>query len=258
MKYTINELLKKNERASSIKTSWDNEYEGVFEYCMPSRDIYNRASLGDKPMQDFEDRRANLYSSVGEHSANEFVNTMQELLCPPATSWIEIEAGIRFAEGKRASVNKELAKINAIANEYKDISTFDLAFSETCYDVFAGTGCILTLPGTPKNPLSFRAIPIQEYSLEEGPNGEVIAVYRNYKLKREQIKYQWKELAKKKISKTDIDSDLKDALQKIIEQVGASSPADMGKVMGVATKQLAGKADGKAISSAVKDLLTNK
>lgn len=51
------------------------------------------------------------------------------------------------------------------------------------------------------------------------------------------------------------DAELKDALSKIIETVGASSPADMGKVMGVATKQLAGLADGKAISAAVKELL---
>ena len=41
----------------------------------------------------------------------------------------------------------------------------------------------------------------------------------------------------------------------IIAETGASSPADMGKVMGVATKQLAGKADGKAISALVKELL---
>jgi uncharacterized protein YqeY len=51
------------------------------------------------------------------------------------------------------------------------------------------------------------------------------------------------------------EEDLKLALQKIIIETGASSPADMGKVMGVATKQLAGKADGKAISAAVKELL---
>lgn len=49
--------------------------------------------------------------------------------------------------------------------------------------------------------------------------------------------------------------ELKAALQKIISEAGASSPADMGKVMGVATKQLAGKADGKTISAAVKELL---
>jgi uncharacterized protein YqeY len=51
------------------------------------------------------------------------------------------------------------------------------------------------------------------------------------------------------------NEELQLAVQKIIIETGASSPADMGKVMGVATKQLAGKADGKAISAAVKELL---
>ncbi len=45
------------------------------------------------------------------------------------------------------------------------------------------------------------------------------------------------------------------ALKEIIAQVGADKPQDMGKVMGVATKQLAGKADGKTISAIVKQLL---
>jgi uncharacterized protein YqeY len=49
--------------------------------------------------------------------------------------------------------------------------------------------------------------------------------------------------------------ELKAELQKIITETGASSPADMGKVMGVATKKLAGRADGKAISAVVKELL---
>ena len=48
---------------------------------------------------------------------------------------------------------------------------------------------------------------------------------------------------------------LKEILSEIIKQTGAAGPQDMGKVMGVATKQLAGKADGKAISSQVKALL---
>ena len=49
--------------------------------------------------------------------------------------------------------------------------------------------------------------------------------------------------------------ELKEELKKIIADTGASSPAEMGKVMGVATKQLAGKADGKTISATVKELL---
>lgn len=49
--------------------------------------------------------------------------------------------------------------------------------------------------------------------------------------------------------------ELRSILKGIIEQVGAQSAADLGKVMGVATKKLAGKADGKTISATVKEML---
>jgi hypothetical protein len=49
--------------------------------------------------------------------------------------------------------------------------------------------------------------------------------------------------------------ELKTILQKIIKDTGATAPGDLGKVMGVASKQLAGKADGKSISTMVKELL---
>lgn len=51
------------------------------------------------------------------------------------------------------------------------------------------------------------------------------------------------------------EAELRTALTAIITAVGATSAADMGKVMGAATKQLAGKADGKAISAMVKEIL---
>jgi uncharacterized protein YqeY len=51
------------------------------------------------------------------------------------------------------------------------------------------------------------------------------------------------------------EAEIKSAVATIIAETGASSAADMGKVMGVASKQLAGKADGKTISTIVKELL---
>ncbi len=54
------------------------------------------------------------------------------------------------------------------------------------------------------------------------------------------------------------EAELHAELQQIITETGASSPADMGKVMGVATKKLAGHTDGKAISAAVKALLAKQ
>ena len=52
------------------------------------------------------------------------------------------------------------------------------------------------------------------------------------------------------------EDELKAKLQEIISRTGAAGAKDMGKVMGVATKELAGKADGKAISAMVKSLLS--
>ena len=51
------------------------------------------------------------------------------------------------------------------------------------------------------------------------------------------------------------DAEIEAAVKQIIAQTGASSMKDMGKVMGVATKQMAGKADGKVISALVRKLL---
>ena len=56
----------------------------------------------------------------------------------------------------------------------------------------------------------------------------------------------------KQLSEDEITAIIKNA----ISETGASSAADMGKVMGVASKQLAGKTDGKAISTMVKELLS--
>jgi len=52
------------------------------------------------------------------------------------------------------------------------------------------------------------------------------------------------------------EAELIQAIQNIIDTCGASGPKDMGKVMGIASKELAGKADGKAIAEQVKTLLS--
>lgn len=51
------------------------------------------------------------------------------------------------------------------------------------------------------------------------------------------------------------EAELREILKGIIAETGASKPSDMGKVMGVATKRLAGQADGKLVSTLVKELL---
>jgi uncharacterized protein len=73
------------------------------------------------------------------------------------------------------------------------------------------------------------------------------------------------ELSQKETAEADVlekympakmgEAELEKILKEIIARTGAKSPSDMGKVMGLATKELAGKADGREISAKVKQLL---
>ncbi len=53
------------------------------------------------------------------------------------------------------------------------------------------------------------------------------------------------------------EDEVKAAVEAIVKELGATGPQDLGKVMGVASKQLAGKADGKLIAAVAKNALTN-
>ena len=64
------------------------------------------------------------------------------------------------------------------------------------------------------------------------------------------------ELIEKFLPKQLGEKELTEILIGVISQTGAATPADMGKVMGVANQQLAGMADGKTIARIVKELLT--
>lgn len=100
---------------------------------------------------------------------------------------------------------------------------------------------------------------------------DVIKLLQKAKKQREEAITQYRDggredLAQKESDEADIiaaylpaqldDAALKSALQAIIEKTGAKEPKDMGKVMGAATQELAGKADGKRISAMVKELLS--
>jgi uncharacterized protein YqeY len=66
------------------------------------------------------------------------------------------------------------------------------------------------------------------------------------------------EVIEKFLPKQLSEEELREVIVSIIKETGATSQADMGKVIGMANKQLGGKADGKTIAAVVKDILTTK
>ncbi len=110
----------------------------------------------------------------------------------------------------------------------------------------------------------------------EKGGGDVLTPETELKLLQKQVKQRKEsaeiylqqnrpELAEKELAEASVievflpkmlsDEELTSEVKKIIETVGAKGPSDMGKVMGVASKSLAGKADGKAVAEKVKLLL---
>mgnify|MGYP000095921943 CR=1 FL=1 len=210
MKYSIAQICGKHTKAQATKTTWDSIYKDVFEYSMPARDNFQKVQSGSNNDPNYQDRRSELYSSAGEQSANEFVNTMQDLLCPPLSKWIDLEAGVLFPEEKREDVNGELKKMCDIANEYKNLSNFDMAFSEFCYDLYAGTACMLIMEGDDiYTPVVYKTIPLTEYAVEEGADGKVSWVYREFTTKKENLPQMWRELRKMDLKDEDREKDIK-------------------------------------------------
>lgn len=101
------------------------------------------------------------------------------------------------------------------------------------------------------------------------PDEEIKIVQKLVKQRRESAEiYKTQnrnDLYQKEVTEADVlekylpakmsEEELADKLKEIIERVGAKAPSDIGKVMGVASKELAGKADGREISAKVKQLL---
>lgn len=187
MKKTALQIKKDCDKAYQDKGKWNNLYKTVFDYMMPSRDVEK---------SDAEDVHIQIYSSIGEQSADRFVERIQDTLTPVNTDWISFEAGYYMKKQNDDSVteiNKQLGNIAELCNVFKATSNFDVAMTEFYYDLIAGTACILILEGTYNNPLRFIPVPIKELAIAEGIFGEIGAVYRKFKMKKNFIRHQWKD-----------------------------------------------------------------
>lgn len=183
---TPEQLFKIYEKAKSTKQSWDTRYDEVFKYTMPSRNGYF-----SKNGQGYDEKRENLFSSVGEASADEFVNRIQGDVFPIDFNWIKMEAGVLVPEDDKEKYNKSLDGISKVLGELKNKSNFDTAISECLYDLVAGTFVLSLLEGTEESPFNFQPIPIKDFCYEEGKMGEVAYIFRNLEMEVNMIKQQW-------------------------------------------------------------------
>ena len=179
----VNKILKQKAKADELKSQWQSIYDEVYKYVLPFR--------GSAYKQDTQDKtNKELYTSIGENSAITFVNRMQQLLTPVNSDFIGLEAN-RFVNENKEELDSQLEIISDLLNNLKNGSNFDSAISEFYFDLIAGTSCLLVQSGTVKDILKFKTIPFKEYSITEGADGKVNGVFREFKIKKEELKTLW-------------------------------------------------------------------
>ena len=177
----IEKIFKEYQKAKSIKTTWNEKYEDVCQYIMPSKYDNNNS-------KDYTENHAQILASVAESSANNFVNRMQQIITPINSDFIGLECTDYWETEEK---NKELEKLCKLINSYKNASNFDVAITEFYYELILGTACLLVQGHSFGKPLIFKTIPFKDYCIHEGEDGNVDAVYRDIEIEEKQIKYIW-------------------------------------------------------------------
>ena len=178
----IDEIFKEYEKAKTIKITWDNKYDEVCRYVMPSK--YH--SYDNK---EYSEKHADILASVGESSTNAFVNRMQQIITPINSDFIGLEFPDFYKNTNQK--NKQLENLCKLINSYKNASNFDVAITEFYYELIFGTACLLVQGHSFGKPLVFKTIPFKDYCIHEGEDGNVDAVFREIKIEEEQIFYIW-------------------------------------------------------------------
>ncbi len=199
---SVKDIISHYNKAKGRKGVWDNRYEEVFKYVMPDRDNFYNPNNTEENYSRGEDKRHHLFTSTGEQAADSFVNRVQAILTPIAKDWVGIEVGDLFENADE--MNRNLEKMADLINGHKGASNFDTAITEFYYDLLAGTACLLITEGTRREPLNFKAVPLNELVIDEGLNGKIDYVWREFKMRKEIIKHQWAELEDMEITEDDM------------------------------------------------------
>jgi hypothetical protein len=200
----ITRINNKKNNAEAIKATWADLYDDVYKYAMPHRgSAYKLKAKGQNGVAVPIDNK--LYNTVGQNATIAFVNKIQQMLCPPDTDWIKLRAGksfeMKYDEQEISEINLKLNDISNVLNNVKAISNFDIAISEFFFDLVAGTACLLIQAGNKAKPIIFKCIPFRDYSISEGSDGSVNAIYRNFNINYNEIDYYWDDVDKKQLEK---------------------------------------------------------
>ncbi|WP_156956621.1 portal protein [Candidatus Odyssella acanthamoebae] len=184
MRQTTPQIFKRYSKACSLKENFRDMYERAYRIAIPNRNMYNNPVPGQR-------KNYNNYTSLGTQVVDRFVNHIQASLTPPFKRWVELKAGDSVPEEISDQLNKAYSDFTKVGFEMLDASNFNVAISESYYDLAVGTSCLLVSEGDDNAPFIFTAVPPEQVTLVEDGYGRVYMIFRKHKIEAALIKETW-------------------------------------------------------------------
>jgi len=173
---TPQEFKKRYDAAQTNKQkNWETLYREAMELFCPEREnFYNQAS-GQK-------KGRTVYTSSPYIAFDKAANNIHSSLTPHLKRWTNLKPGRMIPKDQKKEAAAQLEEIKDTLFDHIFTSNFDLAISEFYRDLMIGTAALM-VTGTPKQPLIFTSVPLNELCFSTGALGVVDKIYRRYQIK---------------------------------------------------------------------------
>jgi len=183
-KQSVDSILKRYETAKAHRASWEQHWKECYQYALPQREVFNEHSPGKK-------KNIRIYDSTALIATQRFASRLQSTLVPPFKKWAKLSAGSAIPKQARVKIDKELESTTETLFSFINNSNLATEANEAFLDLAVGTGALLLEEGEGEDLLRFKAVPLKQLIIEDGPSGTIDNVFRDHSVSARDIEHIW-------------------------------------------------------------------
>ena len=179
------DLLKRFNAANGRKALWIDTLQQAYQYALPQREeFYLNMREGQKKNEE-------VYDSTAINGLQKYASRMVATIMPPWRKWAKLTPGQEIPEDEKDEVAEGLEKATDILFTAFNHSPLSTQAHEAILEVGVSTGALLFQEGDDEQPFDIVAVPVSQIVPEEGPDGTIETVFREWKVPARLIERKW-------------------------------------------------------------------
>ncbi len=179
------DFLKRFNAANSRKALWIDVLQQAYQYALPQREEFYLT------MREGQKKNEEVYDSTAINGLQKYASRMQATLMPPWRKWATLTPGKEIPEDEVDEVKKGLEKATDILFTAFNHSPLATQAHEALLESGVSTGALLFQEGDPEQPFDITAVPLSQIVPEEGPDGTIETVFREWDVPARLIPRKW-------------------------------------------------------------------